>query len=452
MPRWRSLPEDLDPQIREFANQLRRLVDRSGLSIAGIADRTGYSKSSWERYLSGRLLPPRGATQALAEVTGTDVRHLGTMWELAERAWSRSEMRHDTTLEAIQIAQARAALNGTETTGAGAEASGPEASGPGASGPEAPGPEASGPETGVGQKGRRRRKGERPGGERPGSQLSGSQLSGSQLSGSGPSAGSDPFASEAVRGEPPQDQETAVLRKDAIRAAGATGPGTREHQVPGQRSGGSDGQAAGFGATGPGVAGSVANRPEVRGPDGTGPRASGTGGAGGERPGRGGRRKVTVLLAALVGVLVLVAGAVLFLDLGGGVDEEAKPKPSPTEKTRKLPAGVKCAGEDCSGEDPEAMGCGGAHAATVSSARVGSGLVEVRYSDVCKAAWGRISGAAADDVLRITGPGGQKESDTVAANDAYTAMVSAPTADDARACATTAAGGEGCTTPGRTVP
>ncbi|MFG7946703.1 helix-turn-helix domain-containing protein, partial [Streptomyces cacaoi] len=110
MPRWKALPDELDPQIKEFTSQLRRLVDRSGMSIATVADRTGYSKSSWERYLNGRLLPPRGATQALAEVTGTEVRHLGTMWELAERAWSRSEMRHDVTMEAIQVAQARAAL------------------------------------------------------------------------------------------------------------------------------------------------------------------------------------------------------------------------------------------------------------------------------------------------------------------------------------------------------
>ncbi|WP_241266069.1 helix-turn-helix domain-containing protein, partial [Streptomyces boncukensis] len=110
MPRWRALPDELDPQIREFASQLRRLVDRSGMSVATIADRTGYSKSSWERYLNGRLLPPRGAAQALAEVTDTDPRHLGTMWELAERAWSRSEMRHDQTMEAIQVAQAYAAL------------------------------------------------------------------------------------------------------------------------------------------------------------------------------------------------------------------------------------------------------------------------------------------------------------------------------------------------------
>ena len=67
MPRWRALPDELDPQVREFASQLRRLVDRSGLSIASVADRTGYSKTSWERYLNGRLLAPKGAIVALAD-------------------------------------------------------------------------------------------------------------------------------------------------------------------------------------------------------------------------------------------------------------------------------------------------------------------------------------------------------------------------------------------------
>ncbi|MEU4208519.1 DUF2690 domain-containing protein [Streptomyces sp. NPDC026206] len=113
MPRWRALPEELDPQVREFAEQLRRLVERSGMGIAAVADRTGYSKTSWERYLNGRLLPPRGAAEALAEATGTDVGHLGTMWELAERAWSRSELRHDVTMEAVRVAEARAALGGS---------------------------------------------------------------------------------------------------------------------------------------------------------------------------------------------------------------------------------------------------------------------------------------------------------------------------------------------------
>ncbi|WP_223268567.1 helix-turn-helix domain-containing protein, partial [Streptosporangium nondiastaticum] len=96
--------------MREFTEQLRRLVERSGLSIGAVADRTGYSKTSWERYLGGRLLPPLGAAEALAEATGTDVVHLSTMWELAERAWSRSELRHDSTVESARIARARAAL------------------------------------------------------------------------------------------------------------------------------------------------------------------------------------------------------------------------------------------------------------------------------------------------------------------------------------------------------
>jgi hypothetical protein len=104
------LPDELDPQVREFAGQLRRLVDRSGLSLSGVADRTGYSKTSWERYLNGRLLAPKGAIVALAEVTGTNPVHLTTMWELAERAWSRAELRQDQTVEALRISQARTAL------------------------------------------------------------------------------------------------------------------------------------------------------------------------------------------------------------------------------------------------------------------------------------------------------------------------------------------------------
>ncbi|MCR8577431.1 XRE family transcriptional regulator [Streptomyces sp. Isolate_219] len=110
MPRWKALPEELDPQVREFTGQLRRLVDRSGLSVAAVADATGYSKTSWERYLNGRLLPPLRAVIALAETTGAQPAHLTTLWELAERAWSRAEMRQDVTMEAISVAQARAAL------------------------------------------------------------------------------------------------------------------------------------------------------------------------------------------------------------------------------------------------------------------------------------------------------------------------------------------------------
>ncbi|GGT16889.1 hypothetical protein GCM10010207_15050 [Streptomyces atratus] len=109
MPRWKALSDELDPQVREFAGQLRRLVDRGGLSIAAVADRTGYSKTSWERYLSGRLLAPRGAIVALAEATGTSQAHLTTMWELAERAWSRSEPRQNMTVLSVSGPGARSA-------------------------------------------------------------------------------------------------------------------------------------------------------------------------------------------------------------------------------------------------------------------------------------------------------------------------------------------------------
>ncbi|MFF8533407.1 XRE family transcriptional regulator [Streptomyces sp. NPDC015532] len=109
MPRWKALPGELDPRVSELVDQLRLLVDRSGLGVAAVADRTGYSRTSWERYLNARLLAPKGAVVALAEVTGASPVHLATMWELAERAWSRSETRHETTMEALRASRARAA-------------------------------------------------------------------------------------------------------------------------------------------------------------------------------------------------------------------------------------------------------------------------------------------------------------------------------------------------------
>ncbi|MEE4421205.1 helix-turn-helix domain-containing protein [Streptomyces bugieae] len=118
MPRWKALPEELDPAVGEFTERLRGLVDRSRLSVAAVADRTGYSKTSWERYLDGRLLPPRRAVVALAEATGTDPGHLVMRWEPAERAWSRAELRHDAPREAIRAAPAWAVREAAMAPGA----------------------------------------------------------------------------------------------------------------------------------------------------------------------------------------------------------------------------------------------------------------------------------------------------------------------------------------------
>ncbi|NGO72896.1 DUF2690 domain-containing protein, partial [Streptomyces boncukensis] len=171
-----------------------------------------------------------------------------------------------------------------------------------------------------------------------------------------------------------------------------------------------------------------------------------------EGEGGANRRRATMFLAGVVGALVVIAAAVLFFDMGGDEEKSSSPPPSPTAKKKALPSGVMCSGKECSGKDPETMGCGGQYAKSVSSAWVGRSLVEVRYSKVCKASWGRITSAARGDALTISAGGDQSEKDAVeATNDAYTPMVSVRDADEAKACAKLTGGGSGCTTPGKTV-
>ncbi|MEU3958099.1 helix-turn-helix domain-containing protein [Streptomyces achromogenes] len=89
MPRWKELPSSLDERVRNLVVQMRRLKDRSGLSLAALQARTGYSSSSWERYLSGRALPPRKAVEELARVSGVGPARLLVLHELAEEAWGQ---------------------------------------------------------------------------------------------------------------------------------------------------------------------------------------------------------------------------------------------------------------------------------------------------------------------------------------------------------------------------
>ncbi|MFF8310688.1 helix-turn-helix domain-containing protein [Streptomyces lydicus] len=87
MSRWKALPESLDQRVRQLVVQLRRLKDHSGLSLVSLAARTSYSKSSWERYLNGKKLPPREAVAALARVCGADPTRLLALHEVAAQAW-----------------------------------------------------------------------------------------------------------------------------------------------------------------------------------------------------------------------------------------------------------------------------------------------------------------------------------------------------------------------------
>ncbi|MEU1848029.1 DUF2690 domain-containing protein [Streptomyces sp. NPDC019990] len=430
MPRWKALPDELDPQIREFTSQLRRLVDRSGLSIASLADRTGYSKTSWERYLNGRLLAPKGAIVALAEVTGTNPVHLTTMWELAERAWSRSEMRHDMTMEAIRISQARAALGefggqdfgGASTGSKGGEGGSVSAGGgrtlrrsgsatvtPGVAGPAGVSPTVPPQPTAP---------------EVQDSTTSGAREDG----GRGDTAAVNSWKLAGYKGPSPTDG----------RGTGAQGTGARSGPRPGPRTGPGPGpQAPSSGST---PARGVGTGSYGAPPQDTAPARAG---------GSGARRRTTTFLAGVVGVLVVTAGA-FYLTAGGG-DGEAKggaKSVSPAAgKARGLPPGVKCSGDACTGEDAEAMGCSGDLVTTARTATVGAARVEVRYSETCKAAWGRITQAAPGDEVQISAGKTKRTGSITTAGDtiAYTPMVAVKNAADVEACARLAAGTRGCT-------
>ncbi|WP_457429084.1 peptidoglycan-binding protein [Streptomyces sp. QTS52] len=57
------------------------------MSLDVLAVRTGYSRSSWDRYLNGKALPPRHAVEELARVAGADPVRLLVLHEVAEEAW-----------------------------------------------------------------------------------------------------------------------------------------------------------------------------------------------------------------------------------------------------------------------------------------------------------------------------------------------------------------------------
>ncbi|MER6471387.1 helix-turn-helix domain-containing protein [Streptomyces collinus] len=423
MPRWKALPDELDPQIKEFTSRLRRLVDRSGLSIAALADRTGYSKTSWERYLGGRLLAPKGAIIALAEVTGTSPIHLTTMWELAERSWSRAEMRHDPTMEQMRISQARAALG--EFGAAEAEAGGGAATARRGTGTATA-----------------------PGVASP--------------AGVAPSIPPQPTPTDADARQYPDARQGANGRQGTDGPQDADGGGEGRQGADGGPGGAEVNSWRLAGYQGPSPAsgrpgGAAGARPQPT-PDGPG-RPPGTTNPYGGLPqapqaaagatGTGGKRRLTMFLAGVVGVLVVVA-AVFFLIRpgGGGKDANAAKSPSPSASSDPTPPpGVKCSGSSCTGKDAESMGCSGDLVTTAKTVALGTATLEVRYSKTCGTAWGRITGGAQGDRVQVSAGKARQSGDITEVGDtiAYTPMIAVKDAAEAKACATLASGRTGCT-------
>ncbi|MEU6369464.1 peptidoglycan-binding protein [Streptomyces sp. NPDC046931] len=89
MGQWKPLADELAPSVRRLVVRLRELKDQMGVSTATLAAKSAYSRSSWERYLNGRTLPPRQAVEAMSRMSGTDPAQLLALWEIAEHARSQ---------------------------------------------------------------------------------------------------------------------------------------------------------------------------------------------------------------------------------------------------------------------------------------------------------------------------------------------------------------------------
>ncbi|MFF0629529.1 peptidoglycan-binding protein [Streptomyces sp. NPDC004296] len=82
------MADDLEPSVRQLVVRLREIKDRMDVSTATLADKTAFSRSSWDRYLNGRALPPRDAVEAICRVSGADLANMLALWEVAERAYA----------------------------------------------------------------------------------------------------------------------------------------------------------------------------------------------------------------------------------------------------------------------------------------------------------------------------------------------------------------------------
>ncbi|MGW0412322.1 DUF2690 domain-containing protein, partial [Streptomyces collinus] len=165
--------------------------------------------------------------------------------------------------------------------------------------------------------------------------------------------------------------------------------------------------------------------------------------------GTGGKRRLTMFLAGVVGVLVVVA-AVFFLTRpdAGRKEANAAKSPSPSASGDPTPPpGVKCGGSSCTGKDAESMGCSGDLVTTAKTAALGTVTLEVRYSRTCGTAWGRITGGSKGDRVQVSVGKTRQSGDITEVGDtiAYTPMVAVKDAAEAKACATLASGRTGCT-------
>ncbi|MFG2480629.1 helix-turn-helix domain-containing protein [Streptomyces fagopyri] len=122
------------PSGNRLAVVLKQLKQRTGMSLAQLANATTFSKSSWERYLNGKSLPPRSAVKELCRLAGEPADHPLALLDLART--DRTDRTEDSGLTRGTPGR-QSTGTGTETpagqsTGTQAPASVPAAAPPGA--------------------------------------------------------------------------------------------------------------------------------------------------------------------------------------------------------------------------------------------------------------------------------------------------------------------------------
>ncbi|MEV5989126.1 DUF2690 domain-containing protein [Streptomyces sp. NPDC052051] len=157
-------------------------------------------------------------------------------------------------------------------------------------------------------------------------------------------------------------------------------------------------------------------------------------------------------LAGAFLVVAAVAAGVAAVSAAGG-DETVRPhraSGTAATSTNGTEAGLdtQCFADGCAGLDPKDTGCSG-NAWTSALVRVDGVYVELRYSDACRAAWGRISWGAPGDVAEVAPVHGRHMRERVRYDtDVYTAMVPASDPSEVKACTQLRSGRHGCTRPG----
>ncbi|MFI9365036.1 DUF2690 domain-containing protein [Kitasatospora sp. NPDC053057] len=154
-----------------------------------------------------------------------------------------------------------------------------------------------------------------------------------------------------------------------------------------------------------------------------------------------GWRRPSVLLAAAVGVALLLVASLYLHGLNGDTDAAAAGLPTVSAAAGSAPL---CQGIGCAGKDPQAMGCE-ADDHTLLTGNVGQVILYLHYSPRCRAAWAGITDGAPKDTVTITTNTGWQETAVIHYGyDNYSAMVDAGPADTTLQVCGHQPGGDGC--------